>query len=1061
MSETRRGRDVSCLALTFFYDYLETRNISRRVIQEGLPYSPEHLDHRTNWIDYGTFLEIERRMDALFKDPDLFFNIGRTFGATKGFGFLRVIFRSVVSPFQLYSRLPRLVGRFLFPFVTISFERLAEGTVRGTYRFSPDCPPSRAFCETVRGILTGIPAMLGEPPARVEMHARSPLEVVFDVETARSQGGLVAIRTLRRRLMKTGQMWWRNFGDVVTELEDTNHLLQEKVDALTDAKVELDRNVRDLSLLHAVMHAGTSERDPGLLLEKLVRLLSRELGDVPAAIFLPEGVPPQLVLGAAAGLDISLQERIATDPVLVSSLQGISGECLVRGAQLRVLPMTTRGRVVGTLLVDRAAGDRGNTFLETLANEIAVLLDNALSFRTITDLRDNLEVRVHERTAALEDAHEQLEDTVVRLRAADRSRNAFFTNVSHELRTPLTLILAPLDSIEETLAQAGVEVGEDLRSIRHNAQLLLRHINEILDFARLDADRMPMQLEDVELAPIVDDVIHTLRPLARARSIDISWLPGKGDGDAPLIVHADAKLLRRVLFNLVGNAIKYIDAGGAVEVHARRGPEGIQVEVADDGPGIAAEDRARIFERFERVADRRGRPIEGSGLGLAMVREIVERHRGTVTVGDRQGGGASFVVTLLEGSQEAATTPHQPKLSMETDSWLEGVASDTAITVESPRVQRGPAGAGRVLIVEDNAQMRAFLQRLLGAHYTVCWAEDGTAGLEAARGELPDLILSDVMMPGLDGYELCRRIKADPLTRNIPVLLISARHGGEAALDGFRAGADDYVVKPFSAPELLARVTAQLRIRAMTQALLRMERQTTLGTLAAGIAHEVLNPINAVINAVPPLRRVVHRGGGSAEANAAGMELLDLIDRGGHRVRQIVQTLLSLSRQTDARPMLKQVRLADAIEPILPLIQHRLGGNVRLHRDYDWNEPLQCAPELVGQVVLNLITNAADALGPQGGNIWLRTEARDGAVHLRVRDDGPGVPPELRDRIFDPFFTTKPPGSGTGVGLALSREFATLQQGHLELDASRRDGAEFVLSLPIDRGEQAGAEALH
>jgi signal transduction histidine kinase len=272
-------------------------------------------------------------------------------------------------------------------------------------------------------------------------------------------------------------------------------------------------------------------------------------------------------------------------------------------------------------------------------------------------------------------------------------------------------------------------------------------------------------------------------------------------------------------------------------------------------------------------------------------------------------------------------------------------------------------------------------------------------------------------------------------------------HGTEASVQGFAAGADDFVVKPFSPPELVARIEAQLRLRALQRAVMRMEKETTLGVMAAGIAHEVLNPVNAVLTAMGPLRQ---RFAKLPEARDREMceALLEAVEESGGRIRDVVRAMLSLARRDGEDLVLREARLSEGIRSVLTVLGHRASGAVEIESDIAWDEPMQCYPELLFQVVLNLVGNAIDALEERGGRVFIGAERAGDEVRIRIRDDGPGVPPEMRERIFAPFFTTKAPGKGTGLGLAIGREIAALHGGRLELLSPEGGGAEFVLTVP-------------
>jgi len=1059
MAKLRAGLEVSCLALTFFYDYLKGHGIPRSRIQEGLPYSPEYLEDRVNWLDYATFLEIERRMGALFPDdPQLFFHIGRNLGATKGLAFIKVLVRALTSAALVYRRLPSMVPRFLFPFLTIEVETESAERVGLHYRFAEDYPPSEAFLQTVRGGLTAVPEMVGAPPATVVLERRSAHHAHFSVAVHKWGGLPRTLREIAARLRAILRISWRGLGEAATELAETNQRLLGTVAELLEARDELDIRVRGLSLLNEVARAASSELDLRRLLRRVANVLSERLGDVPAAVILAEGEPPRPVVAATAAVDAAHLEHLRD----FTAPRNEPPPCLVVGERVATLPvgpdrwtvapLTLHGQPVGAVAVRAGLEVQVEPeVFEALARQLAVAIDNARSYQVISDLRDHLEVRVRERTAELEEARGKLEDTVVRLERSDRARREFFTNVSHELKTPLTLILGPLDDLQQELqARRADSLVDSVCLARRNGRGLLRQVNAILDSARLDSGKVPLVERQVDLRRFLEDIVETLRPLADRREIALGYEATA----APIWVSVDPKLLRRALVNLISNAIKYIDRGDTISVRLATDGEGVSLEVQDSGPGIPADQQERIFERFQRAADARGRVVDGSGVGLAMVREIAALHRGAVELDSEPGDGATFRLRLpgsvLVEEPTARGETDEPTSTDELAAYLEDSSGvDEFLADAGAAGARGPGGpVARVLLVEDNPEMRAFIGRILRREHDLLLARDGREGLDTARAEAPDLVVSDVMMPRMDGYELCRRLKEDPVTRGMPVVLVSAKHGTEATLEGFAAGADDYVVKPFSPPELLARLRAQLHIRQLTLALLRAEKQSAVGILAAGIAHEVRNPLNAMVNAVPPLRPLLAVDGAEGPGGRLGTQLLGIIESSGERIGHVVDGLLAFSRTDteEVRP-LDGADLAARIDTVLALLAHRLGDGVAVERTDGWQDSVSCRPELVSQLVMILVANAVDALEEAGGTVELTTEQRAGRLCLRVADDGPGIPPEQRERVFTPFFTTKDPGKGTGMGLAIARDIMRLHDGELVLASREGAGAEFVATF--------------
>lgn len=417
----------------------------------------------------------------------------------------------------------------------------------------------------------------------------------------------------------------------------------------------------------------------------------------------------------------------------------------------------------------------------------------------------------------------------------DRAKTVFFANVSHEFRTPLTLMLAPL---EDALADSGEPLREQLSLAHRNGMRLLRLVNNLLDFSRIEAGRTGARFVATDLARFSAEIASCFRSaIERAGLTLVIDVPPL---DRP--VYLDRDMWEKILFNLLSNAFKFTLKGTiALTIAPAAGGDAVEVAVRDTGIGVAPAELPRLFERFHRVESAQGRSIEGTGIGLALVQELVRLHGGTIAVTSEPGVGTCFTIRLAfgdahlpDGQLEAAAGPAQPHhAAMFVDEalrWLpepNGAGADGAPGLSLP--VRTSAGH-RVILADDNADMRDYVRRLLqGQGYAVETAPDGLAALEAARAAPPALILSDVMMPRLDGFGLLRAIRADAALAGTPVVLLSARAGEEAKIEGLDAGADDYLTKPFAARELLARVATNIQMveirREAARAVMRSEQQ--------------------------------------------------------------------------------------------------------------------------------------------------------------------------------------------------------------------------------------------
>ncbi|MFY9765761.1 MAG: SpoIIE family protein phosphatase [Mycobacterium sp.] len=468
--------------------------------------------------------------------------------------------------------------------------------------------------------------------------------------------------------------------------------------------------------------------------------------------------------------------------------------------QALIMPLLQQGDaplgfLVAALNRHRRLDDGYRGFVELVAGHIAAGVGSARSYQ----------------------AQQQRAEALAEL---DRAKTAFFSNISHEFRTPLTLILGPVDELRGRTTGIDEQARQELELVHRNGLRLAKLVNTLLDFSRIQTGRMRAQFAPTDLSSVTAELASVFRS-----AIDRAGLTFTVDCpplDEP--VYLDREMWEKVVLNLLSNALKFTFEGSII-VRVDRDDTDAIVTVTDTGIGVPVGEIPRLFERFHRIETSRARSTEGSGIGLALVRELVGLHAGTITADSREGAGSTFTVRLPFGAahlrtDELAPAPGTRAISgviadpyvQETLRWL---PSDTGTTATTAAVTpaEGDGERARVLIADDNADMREYLTNLLRASgYQVSGVGDGQQALEAIRSQVPDLVISDVMMPGLDGLQLLAALRRDPRTAAVPVLLLSARAGQEASIEGLQAGADDYLVKPFAAAELLARVRANIEL---------------------------------------------------------------------------------------------------------------------------------------------------------------------------------------------------------------------------------------------------------
>ncbi|WP_245768539.1 ATP-binding protein [Stigmatella aurantiaca] len=817
-----------------------------------------------------------------------------------------------------------------------------------------------------------------------------------------------------------------------------------------------DRRVRLLRDLSA--HAGES-REVRKTSQQVLTALSASPLDVPfALLYLREREDGPLAFAGAVGVDWTeaacpwpLERALAGETVRVDD---VARHLAVHGGpwgdpvgSALLMPLASSGQAapLGVLVVglspNRALDEGYASFYELMASQVSVALRNAR-------------------------ASEEERRRAEQLAELDRAKTAFFSNVSHEFRTPLTLMLGPL----EDLLGAGVlpkAAAQELEVVHRNASRLLRLVNTLLDFSRLEAGRLEASFEPVDLAAYTAELASGFRSVAERAGLTLTV-------DCPALpepFYVDREMWEKVVLNLLSNAFKFT-LQGTITVRLREQGGQALLEVQDTGTGIPPEDLPHLFERFYRVKGAQGRTHEGTGIGLALVQDLVRLHGGTVRVQSEAGVGSCFTVGLPGGrahlAPEQLRTPRQlastatgPEAFLsEAWGWLEDPAKGPS---EAPGP--APAGAveaprpllGRLLLADDNADMRDYIRRVLSSSFEVEAVADGQAALEAARARVPDLLLTDVMMPRLDGFGLLRALRQEPLTRTVPVVMLSARAGEEAAVEGLEAGADDYLVKPFSARELVARVRSTLELS-------RMRREAGLQEMRAEAlrravlvrdeflsvaSHELKTPLMAFRLQLELLERDL-----GPEPRQRLAPRLASAGRQVQRLHSLVETLLEVSQLSlgRLRLQLEEVDLAEVV-----------GDTVAQLRDVleraGYTLTLEVERPLVGRydrarfekVVRNLLDNALKY--GQGRPLRVRAWSEAGFSRLTVADQGIGILPEDQARIFERFERAVPGRNygGLGLGLWIARQVVEAHGGHIQVDSAPGQGTTFSVRIPQER----------
>jgi signal transduction histidine kinase len=677
----------------------------------------------------------------------------------------------------------------------------------------------------------------------------------------------------------------------------------------------------------------------------------------------------------------------------------------------------------------------------------------------------------------LEGTRKNLELANSELKQLDRFKSEFFANITHELKTPLTMVLTSLELLlDGELGRVSDAQRSTFQSMQRSGAKLLRLIGDLLDLSRIEESRVRLRIAEHDLAGYLRELVAETQMLVRRKGIALTF----HSPEPRAFLWCDLERLERVFLNLLSNATKFTDSSGQVTITLHDHGDTLLVQVKDTGIGFPAELSERIFSRFFQTDMGKTRRYGGTGIGLALAKDLVELHGGRIWAESEPGQGSLFCVRLFKDREHfnPDVLDRRASSSAQTDGkrladrgigdWRFGAEAKFRLleideVTEQRVVERDPDELRRshsVLVVEDTPDVIRMIRLSLHHDFRVLAATDGAQGLELAKRHRPSIIVTDLMMPVMDGLELTRRLREDPQLSHIPIVMLTARNEVESRIAGLEGGVDAYLGKPFSTKELVSTVRSLVQNQERTADLVLSQKMDSIEAIAGGLAHEIGNPLNYVKNALALVQRDTEQlmkavklepTERQLDVNALGLraqKLFDVAEGGVRRIAATVDLMMRYSRNGYSRTHQPHDVFAAAREAVKVLLPS-LGKVVAVETHFEGEPLCECVPEELNQVLSNLIQNAAEAAPNDGSaRLEIRGYHEGGMLCLGVRDNGPGISPENLSQVFNAFFTTKDTGAGMGLGLTIAQRVARALGGSIVVQSELGAGTVFTLRVP-------------
>lgn len=793
-------KEVSCRAFYATLNYARIKNIPYEKLLNGIPYSLSHILNKHERVEYWVWIQFVSNA-RLFFSTDEFEEMGVQF--VKNGSYAEAIFvGSFLISTNIISRgLKRLVFTLMntmFSCIEPNVEYLTKSNIKlqlnlkQGYLFLPE------FFLITKGTIKQISELSGHKNTKVKLQL-SPPNAILDISWEKANFNY----KVRRQLA-----WLFNFKKAFLEMTEAHEELRTQYNKLEESKRLLIKQTTQLKTAHSLSTSVHQSLEMSDTLNAIIEILEKEAEfDSVTINILTDYENNQINLSVKSNNEIKNAYKIINDIVV-------------------------NDKMIGELIVSLQPSKdylECKELLEYLMPVINIVIHDALVLRAIIDYRNNLEQKVESRTLELEKAKDELSNSNTLLKSAQKIQNNFFANISHEFRTPLTLILGPIKQLIDTANNSNTT--EQLNLIYRSAKKLNRLVDELLDISKIESGEMKLNAVPVNLVVVVNEICISFYPLAERKKINFKV----HIEEKIIIVFIDRNKFEKILNNVLSNAFKFTPEGGSVEVEVQNHPElvsgsyvdieklnrvqldsNVEIFVRDTGIGIPPDHLDKIFDRFYQVDGSNTRPQEGTGIGLALTKELIELHKGKIEVESEEGQGSIFKLYFPLGKDhlnpneicEVEPEKEQETVSVLFDEFVER-KDEPKNDIKLSEKMELPS----LLIVEDNSDVRTYITKILGKNYNICEATDGENGFDKSIDKIPDLIISDIMMPKLDGFKLCNRLKNDARTSHIPIIMLTAKATLDDKLNGLEFGADDYIMKPFEASELKTRIKNLLEQR--------------------------------------------------------------------------------------------------------------------------------------------------------------------------------------------------------------------------------------------------------